>query len=164
MKSLFTVLLASVLLAPVPSRAREPSTFEVDLEVRERSLDQADPFYTYHPIGKRDPFKTYGEGLGPKPPPRFCGPLCNHDLSQLKLVALVFSIASPRALIETPDGKGIVVRTGMPIGRHGGRISSIDKTGIVVSETYRDGSGRRVINKTPMPLWTDKRDRPARRR
>ena len=110
--------------------------------------------YVYSPIGKRDPFRSYTLPTDRPSPPPWCGELCRYALSELRLVAIIWGTAKPRALLETPDGRGHIVTRRQPVGRYGGRVAQIDKRGVVIAEEYRDGLGRKVVTRTRVPLWT----------
>lgn len=85
----------------------------------------------------RDPFAAY------QPPARATGeaPLQHFTLEQLRLRGVVTATASPRALIESPDGAHHVARVGDLIGTGWGRIAAIRVGAIAVVERYRDAIG-----------------------
>ncbi|RYZ33289.1 MAG: hypothetical protein EOO71_42345 [Myxococcaceae bacterium] len=92
--------------------------------------------YTYSPVGKRDPFRSPLEELGPvarDAPERACNePLCVFDLDQLKLVAVVTGDASPLAMVEDPLGRGHIVRRNTRVGRQGGKVTQILRDSVTV--------------------------------
>lgn len=57
------------------------------------------------------------------------------DVDDLVLEGLVTGVAEPRAVVRTPAGEAVVVRTGTPIGLRGGRVVRIAKGELVVAET-----------------------------
>lgn len=96
-------------------------------------------------------------------------PLQRFDLEQLKLVGVVVSTASPRALIEGPDGVSHLARVGDWIGTSWGRIAAIRSDGIEVVEQFRDPLGglhqHRAALRLPRPtLGAPGAARPAARR
>jgi len=145
------IVLGSLLAVVGGAAAREVPRFWVQV-TSAAARGGADPYYSYTPIGKRDPFRSYLDLTRRPPPDLRCGPLCRLDLSQLKLVAIVYGITTPRALLEAPSGAGFIVRAGQPLGRHGGRIHAIDRRGVVVRETARDALGRAVTSDTVLSL------------
>jgi Tfp pilus assembly protein PilP len=80
----------------------------------------------------RDPFEAYDAT-----PDVGDGPL-QVALHRLKLEGVVAGTASPRALIQTPDGKSHVARVGDPIGTRWGRIAAIKAGRVEIKEAYRD--------------------------
>jgi Tfp pilus assembly protein PilP len=69
------------------------------------------------------------------------GPLQRYPLEALKLRGVVAATASPRALVEAPDGASHLARVGDGIGTSFGRIAAIRPDALVVVERYRDAIG-----------------------
>lgn len=67
-------------------------------------------------------------------------PLQRFSLEQLKLRGVLLG-ASPRALVEAPDGSTHTVRVGDWIGTNWGRITAIRQGAIAVAERFRDPLG-----------------------
>jgi Tfp pilus assembly protein PilP len=70
------------------------------------------------------------------------GPLEQFDVSQLSVVAVVWSTGNARAMIQDPSGRGHIVGVGAPVGKNEGSITSIDDNLVVVKETYEDYLGQ----------------------
>lgn len=94
--------------------------------------------YRYQSVGKRDPFRSFVI---------FCRlpeledpltPLQQFELDELRLTGILWSDDAPVALIETPDGVGHPTHLGDLVGRAWGKVDSIDASGVVVREEYRD--------------------------
>lgn len=100
--------------------------------------------YHYDSTGKRDPFRSYILERAKEEHSAERGPLEQFDLSQLKLVAVVWNTPKPRALVTDPSGRGYIVAEGTPIGKNSGHITEIKDNGIVVKETYVDYLGERT--------------------
>lgn len=100
--------------------------------------------YQYNPI-KRDPFRVPDEmrGLsGPNGRDAPCNdPLCQWDLDQLALVAVVTGDASPIAMVEDPQGRGYIVKRQSRIGRQGGKVTTILRDSITVTEYWAQPNG-----------------------
>jgi type IV pilus assembly protein PilP len=119
----------------------------------------APPAYIYTPIGKRDPFKSAYKVIrkpGEKAPG---GILTKYEIDQLKLTAIISGISRPRAQVELPDGKGVSIRVGSRIGKNFGRVVRIKHDEVIVSEDYRDWSGRKVTNYIHMKIQREKKRR-----
>lgn len=135
---------ASVAPTPVAAAVEESST---------------PPAYIYTPIGKRDPFKSAYKVVrkpGDKAPG---GILTKYEIDQLKLTAIISGISRPRAQVELPDGKGVSIRVGSRIGKNFGRVVRIKHDEVIVSEDYRDWSGRKVTNYIHMKIQREKKER-----
>ncbi|ATB27983.1 pilus assembly protein PilP [Melittangium boletus] len=97
--------------------------------------------YNYNPVGKRDPFRSPIEDMVRESPTAgSSGPPCNEalcqwDIDQLKLVAVVTGDANPMAMVEDPMGRGHVVRRNTRMGRQGGKVTQILRDEVVVTET-----------------------------
>jgi type IV pilus assembly protein PilP len=97
--------------------------------------------FTYEPTGKRDPFRSFlWKRLEIADDSR--GPLEQFDVSQLDVVAVVWSTGNARAMIQDPSGMGHIVSVGARVGKNEGLITSINDNLIVVNETYEDYLGQ----------------------
>lgn len=125
--------------------------------------------FVYSPVKKRDPFRSHfisnRENTPPPtaqnptapPPPvipkKVLTPLERFELDSLRVVATITGVANPMAMIEIPEGnRGFIARRGTLIGRNSGRITRIYPDGIVVSEVYRDVTGRRIVNRVTLRI------------
>lgn len=103
--------------------------------------------WSYSPIGKRDPFRSYLADLTEKQAEddvRRPDPTEKYELDQYRLTGLITGTAQPKALVEDPEKIGHVVRVGTRLGKNGGRITRISNTGIIVTEEYRAPTGEKV--------------------
>jgi len=105
---------------------------------------------------QRNPFKTFIVKATERPSvvaPKT--PLQRYELEQLKLVAIMWGINSPAAMVETPDGKGYSIKKGYLIGNREGRVKRIEKDRVIVEERFTEAGGEVVTNefeiKLPMP-------------
>jgi len=122
--------------------------------------------YVYNPKGKIDPFKPLfdievGSAASVKrhrdrniP----LTPLQKVELSQLRLVGIVFSGKEKRALIEDASWKGYIVTKGTYIGTHFGKVIEILNDRIIIEEEIEDLLGRIRLRKTEMKLQTKVRE------
>ncbi|WNZ60510.1 pilus assembly protein PilP [Myxococcus sp. MxC21-1] len=139
---------------PAPVKAVTP-------EVMAQQLPAAT--YTYNPVGKRDPFRSPIEDIGPvnANPVSACNePLCAFDLDQLKLVAVVTGDASPMAMVEDPAGRGHIVRRNTRMGRQGGKVTQILRDSVTVTEVF-SGNGEIIKNPVMLQLKPDAKQDPA---
>ncbi|MBW1808856.1 MAG: pilus assembly protein PilP [Deltaproteobacteria bacterium] len=115
-------------------------------------VSAAGPAYIYTPVGKRDPFKSFYKVVRGPEKETLGGILTKYEIDQLKLTAVISGISKPRAQVELPSGKGIVVKVGTRIGKNFGRVVRIKNNEVIVAEDYRDWSGRKVTNYIHMKL------------
>lgn len=107
--------------------------------------------YRYDPVGKPDPFEPFDfSKIGVLIP---TSPLQQFELSQLKLVGIIWGIPDARALVEDPVGKGYVVQRGTKIGKNDGTVIRILSDEVVVLEKYQDFfTGKIKTNEVSMKL------------
>jgi type IV pilus assembly protein PilP len=114
-----------------------------------------DKGYTYDATGKRDPFRSFiltveAERKDAR------GPLEQFDLTQLKLVAVVWGSERARAVVADPSGRGYIVREGTLMGKNEGRIVSIADNALVVKESYVDYFGETTTKDVTMRVRAEK--------
>ena len=99
-----------------------------------------DKEYVYDSTGKRDPFRSFIlTAQDDREDSR--GPLEQFDLAQLTVVAVVWGVEAPRAVVADPSGRGYIVREGTYMGKNEGRITEIADNALTVKETYVDYFG-----------------------
>lgn len=131
-------------------------TKQVDLDVSQKNL--AAPPATRSALTEtgRDPFRPMT--LRTKVQPRDkenLSPLERFDLSQLKLVGIIWGIKESKALVEDSTGLGYVVKVGTPIGNNDGKIKAIRRNEIVVEEIYPDAYGKPTKHEVGMKISTE---------
>ncbi len=102
----------------------------------------------FDPAGKRDPFRPYmtsSELAVQRANPQL-SPLQKLELSQLRLVAIVWGMRQNHAMVEDPSGVGYVLRVGTKVGPNGGRVSRIAPDAVYVEESFRDATGSALSN------------------
>lgn len=86
----------------------------------------------------RDPFRPFlnlRKSIGPETPK--VG-LQAYDVRQLKLVAVMWDLNPPRALVQDAAGMGFIVAPGTPIGRKDGVVAVIEPGRVIVEEKTVD--------------------------
>lgn len=104
---------------------------------------------------ERNPFRPFlfaksSEIFEPKTP------LQRYSIGQLKLTAVIWGISQPVGMVETPDGKGYVIKKGDLIGDKNGRVVQVKKSSVVIVESYKDHTGKAIVNKTTIKLPSSK--------
>ncbi len=147
--------------APAPAQAAPAKVAEVAVAAAAAPTY----IYNYNPVGKRDPFRSPVEEV--KPDGQQTGPqlacneaLCQWDIDQLKLVAVVTGDANPMAMVEDPMGRGHIVRRNTRMGRQGGKVTQILRDEVIVTEVIT--TPERVIqNPVKLELRQDTTVNPA---
>lgn len=106
--------------------------------------------------GGRDPFRpmTLRTRVGTRARADL-SPLERVDLSQLKIVGIVWEIKQPRAMVEDSAGLGYIVKVGTPIGINEGTVKAIHRNQIVVEEFVDDIYGVRKKVERSLNLATE---------
>jgi type IV pilus assembly protein PilP len=122
--------------------------------------------YSYNPIGKRDPFKSQADSSTANPDANtdsvICpDPLCQFDIDELVVVAVVSGDANPMAMLEDRAGVGHIVYRNSKVGRQGGKVSQILRDCIVVTSFISGPDGKAQPNKSNMCVRPDVRNAPV---
>lgn len=145
--------------APPPRRALPPPAPVKVAEDDAAANQQPQTIYVYTPIGKRDPFQNVyavKEVTQVKMPGRKPTPLQRWSLDQLRLTMAMTGTSSPLAMLEDPEGRGWPVRLGDFVGQNWGKVTSIQKDQIVVTETITDhATGRVYPSNIPIKMPRD---------
>jgi type IV pilus assembly protein PilP len=141
--------------AGVPAAAAEATAV--------RPASGTDYVYAYNPLGKRDPFRSPEElkrAAGAEGAP--CKELlCQWDLEQLALKAVVTGDANPFAMLEDPQGRGHIVRRNSRVGRQGGKVTQILRDSITVTEYFTQPDGKRAAMPREVHMVEDRSFVPA---
>ena len=122
--------------------------------------------YNYNPVGRRDPFRSPIEDLKvdtrqSEDSGKGCTePLCQWDIDQLKLVAVVTGDANPMAMVEDPMGRGHIVRRNTKMGRQGGKVTQILREEVIVTEVITTPE-RVISNPVKLELRQESKVDPA---
>ena len=130
--------------APVPPASDAKAVAPVpQMEVAAPIIPQfaADDQYTYDPTGRRDPFKPYKSyrpsnttNTGPVRVIDPTDPLQKWELDRFAVVAIMWEIRTPKAMVKDPDGKMFMVGKSTKIGRNSGQVVAIREGEVVVVE------------------------------
>jgi len=152
---------ATVAPAAAPSKRASSASATPDVSATPTAAYQ----YAYNPLGKRDPFRSPLEELrqgSQGAQLESCNePLCQWDLDQLVLVAVVTGDANPIAMVEDPQGRGYVVKRNTKIGKQGGKVTQILRDSVTVTEFWTAPDGKVNPNPVSMRLKPDAQVVPA---
>jgi type IV pilus assembly protein PilP len=99
--------------------------------------------YTYDPKSRRDPFLSLTRLLKVDKTRAEMPPLQRVQISDLKLLGIMWGGYGYYGLVQTPDGKGYTVKEGMLMGTNNGVITTITDKAIIVSEPSIDITGNK---------------------
>jgi Tfp pilus assembly protein PilP len=108
----------------------------------------------------RDPFRPFHlevhgtEAREPKTP------LERYDLGSLTLVAVIWNVSDPKAMVEDDSGLGYTIGIGTPIGRNGGIVRRIEPDRVIVEEEFVDFYGEKKKKEVVLKLKTEGEKRP----
>lgn len=104
--------------------------------------------FVYDPAGKRDPFRPYRQirasiekgQRANEEVVRELEPLERYDLEKLEVIAVLWDVRNPRAILRTPDGSSHTILKNSKVGRNFGKVVGIREGEIVVQEKiFNDG-------------------------
>jgi len=100
--------------------------------------------YSYRSNARRDIFKNLlmGNRVIRKEVKRKLSPLEKYDISELKLVGVVWGAVGKRGIIRVGDGKVFNVKVGTQIGKNRGWVKKIEPGKMVIGETHYDFEGK----------------------
>lgn len=117
----------------------------------EGKTEEAGDTYSYRIEGRRDPFKSLLLGLKEKKTAGLT-PLQQRSLGELRVIGIVWGAQAYMAMIETPDGKGYLIKEGTLIGPDGGYVKKITEDSVIIEEAYTDYYGRKRSKQTVLRL------------
>jgi type IV pilus assembly protein PilP len=106
--------------------------------------------YSYEPLGKRDPFRSYVLDRLKEVEVSSKGPLEQFELQQLSVLGVVWETNNRRALVSDPSGQAYIVSLGDAIGKNDGRVIDIEDNLVLVRETYVDYVGDKTTKEIEM--------------
>lgn len=120
--------------APTPAAA-VPAKALVPAEIAEG--------YSYDPKSRRDPFQSLTRLVKVDKSREQLPPLQRVQISDLKVLGIMWGGLGYYGLVQTPDGKGYTVKEGMLMGTNNGVIATITDKSIIVSEPGIDVTGKK---------------------
>jgi type IV pilus assembly protein PilP len=109
--------------------AAVPGAFETEVPV-------------YDPAGRRDPFVAIVQ-LDDRKSDETLPPLQRVAVTEINLIAVVWGGYGYTGMVQTPDGKGYVIRKGTRLGTNNGLVTSITERGVIVVERFTDVYGNK---------------------
>jgi type IV pilus assembly protein PilP len=107
--------------------------------------------YSYDPKSRRDPFQSLTKAIK-KEQMLDVPPLQRYQLSDVKILGIIWGGYGYHALIQTPDGKGYTVKEGMLMGTNNGVIKTITDKAVVITEPAVDFSGKKIEKEVELLL------------
>jgi len=116
-----------------------------------RPADSAEG-YSYDPKSRREPFQSLTKVIKSASLQSQMPPLQRVQISDMKLLGIMWGGYGYYGLIQTPDGKGYTVKEGMLLGTNNGVIRTITDKAIFVSEPTIDLAGRKSTKEVELLL------------
>jgi Tfp pilus assembly protein PilP len=88
---------------------------------------------------KRDPFMPLIIKAEAKP--KSLIPIESYEVSEFKLIAILWDKTKYYAVVTLPDGKSYTITEGIKLGLHGGKVYKITKDSVIIREQMRDYKG-----------------------
>jgi type IV pilus assembly protein PilP len=150
---------------PPPAAPARPAAAATTTTAAPAAAAGSTYIYSYNPVGKRDPFRSPVDEIKkdtnqPGGSQECNEPLCQWDIDQLKLVAVVTGDANPLAMVEDPMGRGHIVRRNTRMGRQNGKVTQILRDEVVVTEVITTAD-RAISNLVKLELRQDTTRDPA---
>ena len=108
--------------------------------------------YSYDPKSRRDPFQSLTKVIKSASLQSQMPPLQRVQISDMKLLGIMWGGLGYYGLIQTPDGKGYTVKEGMLLGTNNGVIKTITDKAIIVGEPTMDYAGRKSTKEVEILL------------
>lgn len=138
------------------SRSAEVAEDPLDMPEPNAQMPDGDSPRRYSSAGKRDPFRPFVLELRPQRRRRAnLSPLERVEVSQLKLVGIIWDIPEPRAMVEDTAGLGYVIKIGTPIGRNDGTVKAIAPKEVVIEENFFDFYGAKKSREVKLKLVSE---------
>jgi len=153
-----------ILKPEIKKQALKPVTSKTDAvpdQKPDKTVELSKTTVTYKVEGKIDPFASifrvessaFADQNDRKKKKRIpLTPIEKVDLSQLKLVGIIFAPGGNKALVEDASGKGFVIKKGTSIGIKSGRVIKILKGCVVVEEEAESILGKTSLVKRELKL------------
>lgn len=136
--------------AKQPAAKVEAPKAEMPAEVPKKPVEG----YTYVSRGRRDPFKSLiileAEKVGKRI--EELPPLQRIDSADLKLTGIIWDKAGYIAMVETPDGKGFVVKEGTIVGLNKGIVKKITSRSLTIEEKIKTYVGETKTREVTIEL------------
>ncbi len=109
---------------------------------------------TYNPEGRRDPFLSIIVLTKQKveKKKKTVNPLENYDVTDFRLLGVVYADNDYYASVVLPDGKAYTIKKGTTLGLYGGKVIDIKSDAVVVREYIVDYRGKLMPKDTVLKL------------
>lgn len=140
--------------APAAPGAPSAAAADSAKAVLEEVTGFLEPFI-YDARNRRDPFQPYVDvrpAAGPDQQPVFLTPLQKFELSEFRLVGIMWDIHDPKAMFIDPEHQVHVVGRDESIGKKNGYIAVIREGEVVVVESNRGKDGTMAFKPTVLRI------------
>ncbi|WP_333654250.1 pilus assembly protein PilP [Dissulfurispira sp.] len=136
---LVVVFWGIVIAHALPQKQMSPEAAKKE-DVTKKSLETKTGVGVEYTAGaRRDPFMPLVVKAEAKP--KGLIPIESYEVSEFKLIAILWDKTKYYAVITLPDGKSYTIREGVKLGLHGGKVYKITKDSVIIREHVRDYRG-----------------------
>ncbi|BCB95500.1 hypothetical protein JZK55_04220 [Dissulfurispira thermophila] len=135
----FNVISPVLLNTALPKKQASPETPKKEDTSKKASDMKTVTVVEYTAMKRRDPFIPLIVKAEAKP--KSLIPIESYDVSEFKLIAILWDKTKYYAVITLPDGKSYTIREGIKLGLHGGKVYKITKDSVIIREHLRDYKG-----------------------
>lgn len=138
---IYSILCITSIIGAIVAIAEDKKT---DIKPADKSQAMAEvaknTVYRYTAGSRRDPFIPLIVRADTKQKKGLV-PIESYEVSEFKLIAILWDKTKYYAVITLPDGKSYTIRKGMKLGLHGGKVYKITKDSVIIRENVRDYRG-----------------------
>mgnify|MGYP002335949801 CR=1 FL=1 len=136
---LVVVFLGVIIVHALPQKQASPEAAKKE-DVTKKTLDLKTGAGVEYTAGtRRDPFVPLIVKAETKP--KGLIPIESYEVSEFKLIAILWDKTKYYAVITLPDGKSYTIKEGVKLGLHGGKVYKIIKDSVIIREQIRDYRG-----------------------
>lgn len=135
----FNITSQALLNAAIQQKQVSPEVAKKE-DISKKALESKIKAGVEYTAGKRrDPFIPLIVKAEAKP--KGLMPIENYEVSEFKLIAILWDNTRYYAVITLPDSKSYTIREGVKLGLHGGKVYKITKDSVIIREYVRDYKG-----------------------
>ncbi len=137
-----------------PAQANTPKGTVPAVTPKPKKAKKGIESITYNPEGRRDPFLSIIVLTKQKveKKKKTVNPLENYDVTDFRLLGVVYADNDYYASVILPDGKAYTIKKGTTLGLYGGKVIDIKSDAVVVREYIVDYRGQLIPKDTVLKL------------
>ena len=139
---------AAAATAKAPTEQLPSSLLEESKPMEQTAIQNTSDDFVFDSTGLRDPFKPFktikapdprsGTATSNKVVTEILDPLQNLEVETLELVAILWDVKNPRALVKTKLGSTFTLKRDTKVGRNNGVVAGIREGEVIILETVEE--------------------------